>query len=163
MVILCLSGCAGYSDPIKAFEKGDYESSYKLFKALAEQGDLDAQNYLGVQYFLGLGTSKDHKKAVEWYQQAAEKGHPDAQRNLGDMIMNGHGIKQDFYRAYIWYFASSQQGSESARTRLEALASGNKLTPNQQMHAKIEANEYISDPELRFISHDTYVDKNKRL
>ncbi len=157
--IFILTGCGENTDPIKAFESGDYETSYQLFKSLANSGDVDAQNYLGLQYFLGLGVAKDLKKAVELYQSAAEKGHVDAQRNLGDMFQNGYGTQQDYYQAFIWYFASSQQGNQSAKVRLEALSSENKLTPNQQMHAKIEANEFIVDPGQRFQSHDTYIDK----
>lgn len=163
LLILCLSACKGYSDPIQAFESGNYEISYKLFRPLAEQGDLEAQNYLGVQYYLGLGVAKDYKKAVEWYEVAAKKGHADAQRNLGDMYLNGHGVNQDEFKAYVWYFASSQQGNESAKPRLDVLASDNNLSPNLQMHAKIEANQYILDPNKRFMSHDTYIDKNKKL
>lgn len=162
-VIVFLSACSGQTDPIQAFESGDYDTAYKLFTPLAKAGDLDAQNYLGLQYFLGLGVTKDHKKAVELYKLAAEKGHADAQRNLGDMLQNGYGTKQDFYKAFIWYFASAQQGNKSAKVRLEALSSENKLTPNQQMHAKIEANEFIVDPNHRFQSHDTYIDKGNKL
>ncbi len=163
LLALLLSSCTQLDDPKVAFEKGNYERSFQLWQPLAKNGDLDAQNYLGVQYFLGLGVTKDYQKAVEWYERAAKKGHADAQRNLGDMNNNGLGVKQDHYQAFIWYFASAQQGSESGKVRLEALSSENKLSPNQQMHGKIEANEFILDPGLRFMSHDTYVDKNEQL
>ena len=157
--IFVIAGCGGSNDPYAAFDAGDYETSYKLLKPLADQGDTDAQNHLGVQYFLGLGVAKDHRKAVEWYRKAAEQGDPDAQRNLGDMYMNGHGVQKDDYQAYLWYFAAVQQGNESAQTRIDVLAGLGNISPNKQLHAKIEANKYILDPENRFMSHDTYIEK----
>ena len=120
---------------------------------------MEAQNYLGVQYGLGLGVRKNYEEAFKWYEKAARAGMPDAQRNLGDMYHYGHGVPQDYYKAFIWYFAASQQGHETAKRSLENITGKNQLTPNQQMHAKLEANSFISDPQLRFQSHDTYIDK----
>ena len=77
------------------------------------------------------------------------------------MFYNGHGVQRDYYRAFIWYFAASQQGNENAKLKLDNITAENKLTPNQQMHAKIEANEFITDMENRFISHDTYIKDEK--
>lgn len=156
--IMCLIGaCSQPADPRLAFQNGDYETAYKLWLPLATSGDPEAQNYIGIHYYLGLGVERDFKKAFEWYQKAAYAGFPDAQRNYGDMYYNGYSVPQDFYTAFIWYFAASQQGHETAKRLLERLTSQNKLTPNQQMHAKLEANRYILDPEKRFQSHDTYI------
>ena len=154
----CLS-CGKTDDPKQAFEKGDYETAFKLWSSRAQQGDADAQNYLGIHYYLGLGVDRDYKQALEWYGRAAKSGHPDAQCNYGDMINYGHGVLKDNYKAYIWYFAASQQGHEKAKIQIDAIAALGNLTPNQQMHAKIEANSYIHDPNLHFMSHDTYIEK----
>ncbi|MBI4005144.1 MAG: sel1 repeat family protein [Gammaproteobacteria bacterium] len=157
VLLLMASACAQSTDPMSAFNKGDYEKSFRLWKQLAEQGNAEAQNYLGIQYYLGLGVKRDYGLAIEWYEKAARQGYPDAQRNYGIMYQYGIGVPQDFYSAYVWYFAASQQGNEKAKLHLETLSS-NKLTPNQQMHAKLEANEFILDPQKRFMSHDTYID-----
>lgn len=154
-----LSSCSDNSDPGLLFERGKYEEAYNLWLPQAEQGDREAQNYLGVQYYLGLGVEKNYREAIQWYEKAALAGLPDAQRNLGDMYHYGRGVPRDFYKAFIWYFAASQQGHVTAGRSLENITGKNQLTPNQQMHAKIEANRYITDPALRFQSHDTYVDK----
>ena len=156
-----LVACGSDTDPYLAFKKGDYASSYRLLKPLAESGDPEAQSYLGVHYYLGLGIAKDHRKAVDWYTRAAKQGHPDAQRNLGDMYSGGHGVPQDEYKAFIWYFAASQQGNEQAKPKLDILAGDNNMSPNKQMHAKMEANEFILDPAKRFMSHDTYIKDSK--
>lgn len=159
LALFTLLSCSDVNDPKLLFKSGEYEEAYNLWLPLAEQGDKEAQNYLGVQYYLGLGIEKDYKEAFKWYEKAAVAGFPDAQRNLGDMYHYGRGVPQDYYKAFVWYFAASQQGHETARRSLENITGKNQLTPNQQMHAKIEANSFIPDPNLRFQSHDTYIDK----
>jgi len=156
---LQIAACGKETDPKKAFESGDYETALTLWKPLAESGDADAQNYLGILYYLGFGVQKDYKKALEWYERAAIAGHADAQKNYGDMINFGRGIQRSNQEAYKWYFAASQQGNQKAARQIEVLAASGNLSPNQQMHAKIEANEFILDEDKRFMSHDTYIDK----
>ena len=158
-VLFFLLSCTGSNDPKHAFEQGDYEKAYALWLPLARQGDVEAQNYLGIHYYLGLGVKRDYKEAVKWFETAAKEGFPDAQRNFGDMFQYGRGVPQDYYKAFIWYFAASQQGHEIAKRSLENITGDNKLTPNQQMHAKLEANKFITDPAKHFMSHDTYIDK----
>ena len=154
-----LISCSRGDDPVAAFQSGEYENALELWIPRAQKGDVEAQNYLGIQYTLGLGVTKNYKEAVKWYEQAAKAGLPDAQRNFGDMFHYGRGVPQDYYQAFIWYFAASQQGHETAKRALENLTASNKLTPNQQMHAKLDANSFITDPAKRFISHDTYINK----
>ena len=156
---MLLLACSSPTDPKVAFENGDYETAYTLWLPLAESGDADAQNYLGILYYLGFGVQKDYKKALDWYERAAKAGHADAQRNYGDMINFGRGIQRSNQEAYKWYFAASQQGNQKAARQIEVLAASGNLSPNQQMHAKIEANEFILDEDKRFMSHDTYINK----
>jgi len=153
------AACSKETDPKKAFDSGDYEAAFNLWMPLAKNGDADAQNYLGIHYYLGFGVQKDYKKALELYERAAKAGHADAQRNYGDMINFGRGIKKDNEKAYKWYFAASQQGNEKATRQIEVIAASGNLSTNQQMHAKIEANEFILDKTKRFMSHDTYINK----
>jgi TPR repeat protein len=161
LTVLLMTACGKETDPKKAFENGDYETAFTLWMPLAENGDTEAQNYLGILYYLGLGVSKDYKKAIVWYERAARAGHADAQRNYGDMINFGRGgLQKDNRQAFKWYFAASQQGNEKAKRQLEVITASNNLSPNQQMHAKIEANEFIIDESKRFMSHDTYINKN---
>ena len=156
-----LTACGETSDPRLAFEKGDYQTSYKLWMPIAEQGDPDAENYLGIHYSLGLGVDRDYKKALEWFGKAAKAGHPDAQCNYGDLYNYGLGVPKDNYEAFIWYFAAAQQGHKKAKIQMDSIAALGHISPNKQMHAKIEANTYIPDPNLHFMSHDTYIDKKK--
>ena len=55
-------------------------------RALAEAGDAEAQNNLGLMYFNGRGVAQDDAEAVAWYRRAAEQGFANAQYNLGALV-----------------------------------------------------------------------------
>ena len=55
-------------------------------RALAEAGDAEAQNNLGLMYFNGRGVAQDEAEAVAWYRRAAEQGFANAQYNLGALV-----------------------------------------------------------------------------
>jgi len=55
---------------LEAYEKGDYQTAFKEFKALAGQGDADAQFCLGVMYVNGQGVPKDYIQAHMWLNLA---------------------------------------------------------------------------------------------
>ena len=90
-------------------KKGDYKlgiqhrmnknfikALYYLKKA-AEQGDVRAQNDLGVMYGKGEGMAyEDYEKAVYWYRKAAEQGFAMSQFNLGNLYRKGEGVNKDF-------------------------------------------------------------------
>ena len=67
---------------LTAYNNGDYATALKEWKPLAEEGDVDAQYYLGVLYDNGDGVPQDYKEAVRWYTLAAKQGDVDAQYNL---------------------------------------------------------------------------------
>tara|TARA_B100000929_G_scaffold290369_1_gene283724 strand:- start:474 stop:1082 length:609 start_codon:yes stop_codon:yes gene_type:complete len=159
IVSIQISACGTETNPKKAFNKGDYKTSFTLFRKLAKNGDTEAQNYLGIHYSLGLSTERDYEKAYEWYKKAAKAGHPDAQRNIADMHNYGRGVKKDSYLAFVWYFAAYQQGNENAKPQFESIAASGHLSPNQQLHAKIDSNNFIIDKKNHFISYDTYIKK----
>ena len=51
----------------------------------ARNGDIAAQNIIGVCYYNGDGVEQDYAKAVEWFRKTAEKGDVTGQYNLGYM------------------------------------------------------------------------------
>ena len=89
--LLIITGC-GSKDPIALFDEGNYEASFPLFSERATSGDNEALNYLGLHYYLGVGTERDFEKAVAAFRQAALGRYTDAQRNLGIMYLRGHGV-----------------------------------------------------------------------
>ena len=87
---------------LTAYNNGDYATALKEWKPLAEEGDVDAQYYLGVLYDNGDGVPQDYKEAVRWYKLAAEQGDVDAQYNLDFIHRKGLGVPQDDKEA-VWY------------------------------------------------------------
>lgn len=141
-VLSTLLACSEQSDPELAFKNGNYEVAFEIWKKRAEDGQPEAQNFLGTHYLFGLGIKKDIEHARYWYEKAAKHGHPDAQRNLGSMYESGLGsVAPDFEQAFIWFYAAHRQGHPLAGPSLDALV--NKLTPNNKIVLKKQAREYI--------------------
>ena len=61
-------------------------------RALAEQGNANAQLYLGVLYARGDGVPEDDAEAARWLRLAAEQGNALAQYNLGFIYDSGRGV-----------------------------------------------------------------------
>ena len=100
--VVAVSG--SFEDARDAYNSGDYATAERLWRPLAEQGDADAQFYLGVMYENGQGVPQNYAEALKWHQLAAEQGNAGAQYNLGLMYSSGQqGVPQDFLRAHIWF------------------------------------------------------------
>lgn len=145
-LLLLTGGCGSDKSALQAFDTGDYVTSYKLFRPLAESGDRVAQNYLGVHFYLGLGVERDWSQALQWYEKAAKQGDPGAQLNYGLMFQNGYGTNSDIGAAFMWYYASYRQGNATAGRYMNSLADDNLLSPNQIDYAKLRARQYVINP-----------------
>ncbi|GJM05608.1 MAG: hypothetical protein DHS20C09_16040 [marine bacterium B5-7] len=144
-----LSACSDELDPLQTFNAGNYETSFTLWKELADRGDNTAQNYLGIQYYLGLGVERNIKQAFHWYETSAKAGNPEAQRNLGAMYESGVLGNRDFEKAYIWLYAAYKQGNSNAAKTLESISG--QLSPGRVRKLKKLSIQYvlndIVDPE----------------
>jgi len=90
---LCLASCSTTPESLP--------KDFKSLKALAEQGNSDAQANLGVMYYNGDGVKQDYKEAVKWSRKAAEQGDANAQGNLGAMYHKGQGVPKDIVIAML--------------------------------------------------------------
>jgi hypothetical protein len=97
----------GYA--IVAYTIGDYQGAARLYRELAEQGDVEAQDRLGSMYNRGMGVPEDYAEAAKWYRKAAEQGYASAQYNLGNMYLSGDGVPQDYVQAYKWFILMLSQ------------------------------------------------------
>ena len=140
-LFIFFSACGYENDPQKAFEAGDYETSFKLWKVLAEQGDSEAQNYIGIHYHIGGGVERDVEQAFNWYEKAAKGGNRDAQRNLGALYESGVLGNRDFEQAYIWLYAAYKQGNENSAKLLEAISG--QLSPGRVRKLKQVSLQYV--------------------
>jgi len=86
-------------------------SDIQELKALANQGDLDAQYNLGVIYYSGIGVSCDFQEALIWFRKAAEQGNVDGQVGIAAMLYKGEGTRQDFEEAATWLRRAADQAT----------------------------------------------------
>ena len=94
-----------------AEDVSNYESALRVWRPLAEQGDPQAQNYVGEIYERGLGTEPNLPAAAAWYTRAAEQDYAPAQINLGELYELGLGVPKDVDEAREWYRRASGLGT----------------------------------------------------
>jgi len=110
--MLTVSGCTDYQAGEDAYNRGDYETAFKKFLPLAEQGDARAQVYLGLLYEKGNGVPQNDVQAVKWYRLAAKQGDALGQWYLGEMYAEGRGVPQNNVQAVKWYRLAAEQGDQ---------------------------------------------------
>ena len=87
----------------------------------AERGNPNAQNNLGLMYYIGRGVRQDYVQARHWYEEAANQGDASAQIGLGLLYENGMGGRQDYAQARHWYEKAASQGDADAQRYLDAM------------------------------------------
>ncbi|MCK8908404.1 sel1 repeat family protein [Haemophilus influenzae] len=102
----------------EATTRGDYQTTFKLWLPLAEQGNALAQMILGVKYANGRGVKQDDVEAVKWFRKAAEQGDADAQASLGSFYSAGRGVRTDYTEAVKWFKKSAENGSAIGQFKL---------------------------------------------
>ncbi len=101
------SDCAIRGGEFTAFDRADYATALKTWLPMAQEGDLEAQTYVGEIYEKGLGLKPDYQAAAHWYRKAADAGFTRAQINLGSLYEKGLGVAQDSVEALNWYRRAS--------------------------------------------------------
>ncbi len=132
--------------------EGDRQGYMSCLELIAECGDADAQNKLGIIYRYGqYGASRDYVKARYWFELAANNGNGKAMVQLANMLAFGRDRTSDYYSRVVDLMEQGAKlddpdclyvlsglccsGSPRARTLLEravALGSGEalrRLTP----------------------------------
>ena len=84
---------------------GQY-SSFRSLLEQARQGDVDAQNELGIAYSEGKGVRPNQKMAVYWYRKSAEQGYAIATCNLGLHYGQGWGVRRNLTLMMKYVFAA---------------------------------------------------------
>ena len=126
-----------FEDGAAAYARGEFATALTLLRPLADQGNANAQNALGVMFVNGEGVAQDYAEAHKWYQRAANQGYAKAQGNLGVMYFNGEGVAQDYIEAYKWFDLAGRGGFEEA-LKYRNLVS-DRMTPEQIDDAKRRA------------------------
>ena len=114
---------AGWDEGVAAFNRGDYATALREWRPLAEQGNADAQYFLGLMYGEGQGVLQDYAMALQWWRKAAEQGHATAQYFLGLVYDEGQGVPQDDAKARQWWRKAAEQGNPKAQYNLGVMYS----------------------------------------
>ena len=109
----------------------DSDQAIKWYKAAADQGNADAQFFLGAMYLL---PQRDIPEGLKWLKLSADQGMQDAQFLLGMAYLKGQNFTHDPVQAYMWLELAAAQGGEFYQSqRNEA---GRQMTPDQIAQAK---------------------------
>ncbi|MDR2744621.1 MAG: sel1 repeat family protein [Desulfovibrio sp.] len=108
-------------EALQAYERGDFFRSRDIWQKLAESGDGQAMNNLGVLYDQGKGMEEDPGRAVYWFERAASAGHPAGMSNYGRMLESGRGIAENTREAARWFDRAAREGQPEAQYNLGLL------------------------------------------
>jgi TPR repeat protein len=111
---------AGLGDGIKAFQKQEYALALHEFKILADDGDADAQFFIGSLYQQGEGVIKNLPMAVPWLEKAAKQRHHGALNALG-VIYASEKEFRDYARAEKCFEAAASTGFAEVQYNLGLL------------------------------------------
>jgi TPR repeat protein len=101
----------------------------KDIQPMAEQGDANAQFFLGTMYRNGQNVPQDYAQAIAWYRKSAEKGDLRAQYNLGMMYRKGQGVPENNTEAARWFESAAQRGHVPSQYNLGVLYGNGKGVP----------------------------------
>ena len=114
------SACVAVKPAVDTSEKhrAEYEATAKELRKLAQEGDVTAQNGLGLLYKVGTGVPQSYGQAKKWFEEAAKQGHAEAQVNLGTLYLHGDAPPQSAQMALFWFSRSAEQGNVTAFAQL---------------------------------------------
>ncbi|MEQ8667115.1 MAG: tetratricopeptide repeat protein [Rhodospirillales bacterium] len=105
---------AGLGEGLEAFEQHNYERALAEWEPLAASGNSDAQFFIGLLYYKGLGVQQDHAEARGYFQSAYEDGNAEAAFMLGTMYHLGRGGPADSLTALKILTYASDSGMTAA-------------------------------------------------
>jgi hypothetical protein len=97
---------------------GKWAECYQLYLQCAEEGNSEAQAWVGHCLINAKGVSRDEAKAVGFFKQSAESGLSMAQVKLGACFEQGIGVAKNAVEAVKWYRLSADQNNSAAQYSL---------------------------------------------
>lgn len=118
LICLAVPAWADFQAGINAYNRGDFETTLREIRPLADEGDSNAQFQLAMLYYRGRGVAQDYAKSRLWWEKAAVQGHRVAQYNLGILYHEGRGVPQDYDQARQWCEKAAAHGYADAQFQL---------------------------------------------
>jgi hypothetical protein len=108
-----------------AYDRANYATALNVWLPLAQQGNAQAQTFVGEIFEKGQGAAPDYTSASQWYRKASEQNYARAQINLGHLYEKGLGVSKDSLAALNLYRKAA--GIEDMIT----LSTGASESPNR--------------------------------
>ncbi len=96
----------------------DQARAVKLYRELAEHGDVESAHKLGELYKDGTGVPLNLKESVRWYHVAAKAGYSFAQQEMGQIAYEGRGVQQNYEVARGWFELAAERHRPFAMLKL---------------------------------------------
>jgi uncharacterized protein len=135
LAVVAPAAAQDFQRGLDAAQRGDFATALREWRPLAEQGNADAQSFLGAMYHEGEGLPQDFTEAVRWYRLAAVQGDAFAQHNLGFMYAKGQGVAQDEREAAGWYYLAAVQGLAAAQYKMGSISETGQGVPQDYKEA----------------------------
>lgn len=90
------------------------ERAFDLMKKAAEQGNANAEVYLGTMYRNGQGVKKDRDEAIRWYNAAIARGSAWGMFEMGSLLYERP--KRDTPKTLEWFKKAADAGYPMAQT-----------------------------------------------
>jgi len=120
-------------DARAAINRSDWPTAVKLLQPLADQGNGDAQMYMGDMYMSGHALKKDPVEAMKWYRKSADQGNAAGQLNVGRCYKRGVGVPKDSAEGLKWILKAADQGYSPAQLALSGIyARGDDVKQDRQ-------------------------------
>ncbi len=143
LLMSLLFACSAERVPWQRFVAADYADSFKTYLRMADKGDAEAMNFVGIHYYLGTGVTRDFALAAQWFERAALAHNANAARNLGTLYLRGLGVPKNNVYAYGWLHQAQISGNARAGRYLEQAEQ--LITPNQTMSARRWMAKYLAE------------------
>lgn len=139
----------------------EIKASVIKYTKAAEQGDIQAQYYLGCMYYGGIGVSQNDAEALVWWRKSADIGHARSMNNIGSMYFEGRGgLEKNQDEALKWWIKGSESGDNYAKANLAFAYYNNGSAPRSDIEKAISlftqlANEN-NDSDAQFTLGEIY-------
>jgi TPR repeat protein len=114
------------------FEARKFSVAIDSFLEAADEGEVEAYQWLGYMYKQGYGFPKNNQRAVEFYTKGALAGVAKSQAVLSILTANGTGIVQNEIDGYAWALLASEGGEHTAKAYLEPLERSIKILAQER-------------------------------
>jgi len=107
-----------YSKANAAHRNGNYKNAFRIWSALAADGDAPSQFAIAIYFHRGHGRTPDIGEALTWYYRSAVGGYARAMFNLGIAYWEGWGVGKDHKLAVSWWRMGADKGGTSSQYNL---------------------------------------------